>query len=95
MSDRGNHAPSFQAARLFRKTSANGNTYFTGRLGGARVTLLKSRDVADDGGEIWSLMLAEAPQRPQEARQRPGSSSDHQRARRTSERRHNTAEACR
>ena len=39
------HAPSFPIARLFRKTSANGNDYFTGRLGGARVTLLKSHQL--------------------------------------------------
>lgn len=53
--------PSFQVARLFRKKSEKGNTYFVGRWGGARVLLLKSKDVADDGSEIWSLMLAEAP----------------------------------
>ena len=35
--------------------------YFTGRWGGARVSLLKSKDTAEDGGEIWDLMLAEAP----------------------------------
>ena len=52
---------SFQACRLFRKTSQAGNTYFTGRWGGARVTLLKSNETADGGGEIWNLMLAEAP----------------------------------
>jgi hypothetical protein len=52
---------SFPACRLYRKTSANGNVYFTGRWGGARVTLLKSRETADDGGEIWNLMLSEAP----------------------------------
>jgi len=52
---------SFQVCRLYRKTSTNGTVYFAGRWGGARVSLLKSRDVADDGGEIWNLMLAEAP----------------------------------
>jgi len=73
--------PSFQIARLFRKKSASGNTYFTGRLGGARVSLLKSRDVADDGGEIWSLMIAEAPQRQQEGERqqlKPEARRDHQ-----------------
>jgi hypothetical protein len=54
---------SFQACRLFRKASQAGNTYFTGRWGGARVALLKSNETADDGGEIWNLMLAEAPAR--------------------------------
>jgi hypothetical protein len=59
------YPPSFQACRLFKKTSANGNTYYTGRWGGARVTLLKSRETADDGGEIWNLMLSEAPAKAQ------------------------------
>ena len=58
-------APSFQLARLFRKTSQKGATYFAGRIGGARVTLLKSRETAEDGGEIWSLMIAEAPKQDQ------------------------------
>ena len=63
-------APSFRAARLFRKTSQKGSVYFVGRLGGVRVTLLKSRDTADDGSEIWNLMFAEAPA-PREAGDTP------------------------
>lgn len=61
----GGYGPSIQVARLFRKTSAKGTEYFTGRWGAARVTLLKSRDMADDGSEIWHLLLAEAPPPPQ------------------------------
>ena len=34
---------SIVAAKRYRKTSAKGATYFTGRMGGVRVTLLKSR----------------------------------------------------
>jgi hypothetical protein len=70
---------SFQACRLYRKTSANGNIYFTGRWGGARVTLLKSREAADDGGEIWNLMLAEAPAKAGGV-QRPKAEEGEQRA---------------
>jgi hypothetical protein len=55
---------SFAACRLYRKTSQKGSTYFTGRMGGVRVTLLKSKDTADDGGEIWDLMFAQAPPSP-------------------------------
>ena len=55
-----NHAPSFTLTRLFRKKSEKGNTYFIGRLAGARVVLLKSNDTADDGGEIWNLLISEA-----------------------------------
>lgn len=57
----GGYGPSIQVARLFRKTSAKGTGYFTGRWGFAKVALLKSRDVADDGAEIWHLVLSEAP----------------------------------
>ena len=65
-----NHPPSFPLTRLFRKKSEKGNTYFTGRLGGARLVLLKSNDSADDGAEIWTLMISEAPKRDNEAAQR-------------------------
>lgn len=73
------YGPSFAAARLYRKTSQKGATYFTGRMGGVKVTLLKSRETADDGGEIWSLMFSEAaPYKPrheaQEQSQAPVSS---------------------
>jgi hypothetical protein len=52
---------SFRLTRLYRKTSAKGATYFVGRLGGAKVALLRSRDTAEDGGEIWDLLVSEAP----------------------------------
>ena len=55
------YKPSFSAARLYRKTSKTGATYFTGRMGGVKVALLKSKDAADDGGEIWNLVFSEAP----------------------------------
>jgi hypothetical protein len=40
--------------RLYRKTSAKGSVYFTGRLGGAKITLLKSNETAENGDEIWN-----------------------------------------
>lgn len=57
------YTPSFPLTRLFRKTSKGGGTYFTGRLGNARVALLKSKYTADDGAEIWDLLVSEAPKR--------------------------------
>lgn len=56
--------PMLTAARLFRKQSAAGGTYFVGRMGALRVLVLKSRETADDGAEIWNLCLAEAPAKP-------------------------------
>jgi hypothetical protein len=61
-------APSFTAAKLYRKTSAKGGTYFTGRMGGVKVALLKTNEVADDGSELWSLVFSEAaPYQPKAA----------------------------
>ena len=61
------YGPSFTAAKLYRKTSAKGITYFTGRLGGVKVALLKSKETADDGGEIWNLIFSEAqPYKPRD-----------------------------
>jgi hypothetical protein len=54
------YAPSFAAAKLYRKTSAKGSIYYVGRLGGAKVTLLRSNEVSENGDEVWSLMLSEA-----------------------------------
>ena len=58
---RRDNGPLMTAARLFERRSAAGNTYFTGRMGGLRVLVLKSRETADDGTVIWSLCLQEAP----------------------------------
>lgn len=55
------YGPSIHVARLFEKTSANGNPYFVGRWGGAKVALLKAREPAEDGTPVWNLLLSEAP----------------------------------
>jgi hypothetical protein len=76
MSNGNSRLPSFTLTRLYRKKSEKGNTYFTGRLGGARVVLLKSKDVSEDGGEIWNLLVSEAPKRDNEQQQRHPQQSD-------------------
>jgi hypothetical protein len=86
MSNGNGRPPSFPRTRLFRKKSEKGNTYFTGRIGGARLVLLKSNDTADDGAEIWNLLISEAPKRDNEAGQRqepPNSQPERQQAART------------
>jgi hypothetical protein len=55
------YGPQIQATRLFEKTSASGNTYFMGRWGNCRITLLKAREPAEDGTPVWNLVLSEAP----------------------------------
>jgi hypothetical protein len=57
--------PSIRVARLFRKTSKTGATYFSGRWGGAKIALVKSKETSDSGEEIWSLLFSEAPQNSQ------------------------------
>ncbi|MDQ2762204.1 MAG: hypothetical protein M3Y22_01500 [Pseudomonadota bacterium] len=37
-------APMLPAARLWERTSKNGNTYMTGRLGGVKVLVMPNRD---------------------------------------------------
>jgi hypothetical protein len=54
--------PSFVAAKLYRKKSEKtGATYFTGRMGGVRVALMKARDQAEGADEVWELLFSEAP----------------------------------
>jgi hypothetical protein len=62
-SDNQNRAPSFALTRMYRKKSDKGATYFSGRLAGARIALVKSAFTADDGAEIWNLLISEAPQK--------------------------------
>ena len=65
----GDYAPSFPLCRLFRKTSKRTEQdYWVGRLGMAKVVLLKSRETADDGGEIWHLMVQQADDKPKDAK---------------------------
>jgi hypothetical protein len=61
MSDNNGYAPSFRLCRFYERRSKNGATYYVGRLGGARIVLLKSRDESDNGEAILDLMVSEAP----------------------------------
>jgi hypothetical protein len=45
-----------------------GNQYFVGRLGMAKVAVLKSEEIAEDGSPMWNVLLQEAPS---EARRKP------------------------
>jgi len=68
----GDYAPSFPLCRLFRKTSKRTQQdYWVGRLGMAKVVLLKALETADDGGEIWHLMVQQADDKPKEAKPSP------------------------
>lgn len=63
MSNGNNYPQSFQVAKLYRKRAEKtGQTYFVGRWGNARLALLKAKEPAEDGTEIWNLMISEAQQ---------------------------------
>ena len=61
MSDYG---PQVKLARLYEKTSKTSNQYFVGRIGLAKVAVLKSKEVAEDGSPMWNVLLQEASSEP-------------------------------
>jgi hypothetical protein len=68
----GDYAPSFPLCRLYRKTSKRTEQdYWVGRLGMAKVVLLKARETADDGGEIWHLMVQQADDKSRQQDSKP------------------------
>jgi hypothetical protein len=50
------------ACRLWEKTSAKGNRYLIGRMGGVRVMVLENNRRESEGDNTHTLMFAEAPQ---------------------------------
>lgn len=61
MSEHHNYGPSVPLCRLYERVSAKGNHYLVGRLGGAKISILKSSDTTDDGVPIWNVLLQQAP----------------------------------
>jgi hypothetical protein len=70
------YGQSVTLARLYERTSAKGNTYLTGRLGLAKIAVLKSRETTDDGTQIWNIVIQEAPDSANGKRQKPERSPD-------------------
>lgn len=64
--DRQSGRPPLTMARLWEKTSAKGNKYMTGRLGGVRVLVMENRDRKGDDDPTHLLMVAEAPDNSQD-----------------------------
>jgi hypothetical protein len=56
-----NYGPSIPLTRLYERVSKSGNHYLTGRLGAARISILKSQELTDDGTPIWNVLLQEGP----------------------------------
>lgn len=73
------YGPSITVARLYERVSKNGNHYLVGRMGMAKIAILKSADTTDDGVPIWNIVLQEAPRNDHRADE-----SDHAEQRETS-----------
>jgi hypothetical protein len=54
------YRPQVKLARLYEKTSKTGNQYFVGRIGMAKVAILKSKELAEDGSPMWDVLVQEA-----------------------------------
>ena len=71
--------------RLYEKSSAKGNRYFTGRLGAARVVMMLDAR-ADNPDPVWELFVSDGDsghQKPAEGREgnsAPGQRKPYQRA---------------
>jgi hypothetical protein len=55
--------PSVQIARLFQKKSASGSVYFVGRMGGARLGLLKAKEQPKPDSIVWNLLVQQSEQK--------------------------------
>lgn len=55
------YGPSITIARLYERVSKSGNHYLVGRMGMAKIAILKSSEMTDDGVPIWNVVLQEAP----------------------------------
>jgi hypothetical protein len=68
----GGSAPMLQAARLWEKTSAAGNVYLVGRLGGVRVLILRNRAAGTEGEPDWNLFFVDGSDKPRQAASESG-----------------------
>ena len=55
------YGETIKLARVFEKTSANGNRYFIGRLGFCKILIFQSNESGDGGEAIWDVLVQEAP----------------------------------
>jgi hypothetical protein len=65
-----------KAAGLWEKTSAKGNRYLVGRLGGVKILILANLDYSAESNPTHHLFFVEAAERPREARQSPRTTAD-------------------
>ena len=52
-------------ARVYEKVSKkSGNKYFVGRIGLAKIAILRSKETAENGDAIWNIVLSEGLRTP-------------------------------
>jgi hypothetical protein len=59
-----------KACGLWERTSAKGNTYLVGRWGGVKILVMPNRDRQGDNEPSHHLLIAEAPDRAPQVRQK-------------------------
>lgn len=70
MSEQSNGYPaSITVTKLYERTSAKGNQYMTGRIGGVKIAVLKTPETDDEGHPIWVMKFSPAPARSAQADQ--------------------------
>jgi len=57
------YPPSVKIGRVYQRKSASGSTYFAGRMGGAKLVIVKAKELAEDGTPVcartsWGSRLA-------------------------------------
>lgn len=64
MGNSNDYPPSIPLMRLYERTSRKGTHYLTGRLGAAKVVVLKSSETTEDGTPIWNVLVSPTPPKP-------------------------------
>lgn len=52
---------SITVTKLYERTSAKGNQYMIGRMGGVKIAVLKTPETDDEGHAIWAVKFSPAP----------------------------------
>lgn len=60
------YGPSIKLCTLYKCESQGGKVYFRGRMGNAKIAVVQTSMTTDDGQEIWSVLLSEAPKKQEE-----------------------------
>ena len=57
------YGPSIKLCTLYKCESQGGKVYYRGRMGTAKVAVVQTSKTTEEGQEIWSMLLSEAPKK--------------------------------